>query len=64
MISCQTCKWFDRANTDTGLCRLIPPTVIPAQMKDKRTGEDRTKPFTAWPLVRNLDWCGDHEHDG
>lgn len=59
MESCQTCRWFDRVDGNTGLCRFEPPTVIPAQMETN--SKAKTKPFTAWPLVRNLDWCGEHD---
>jgi hypothetical protein len=57
-VTCSTCAFFDRNDNATGLCRLVPPTVIPAQHLDGSVRQ--TKPFTTWPLVRNNDWCGEH----
>lgn len=58
---CHKCMWFDPMNggSVTGICRLVPPTVIPTQMNNPDDREQRTtKPFTTWPIVRRDDWCG------
>lgn len=51
-LSCRTCRWFDAATTDRGLCRVRPPVMT---SPDSIEGD--------WPLVQETDWCGEWESD-
>ena len=50
--SCATCMFFDGDHGGTlmgeGLCRGVPPTVLP--------GDEKCQ--TIWPTVNKDDWCG------
>lgn len=54
--------WFDRMNGQpVGLCRVVPPTVIPSDLDEPDHHGRLTKPFTTWPIVREDDWCAKYE---
>ncbi len=50
MNSCESCKFFEPADSKSGVCRRMPPTPFP-------TGPDQVTSF--WPSVNNLHWCGE-----
>lgn len=55
-MKCQSCLYFEhtkqlRNNIEEGMCKRYPPHVVNNEYK---LGEPDN-----WPIVLNLDWCGE-----
>lgn len=53
MTTCETCRWYEPEEYDSGICRRFPPIARP-----KKRGEAIA--FADWPYVVENDFCGEH----
>ena len=60
--SCGTCRYWRRSAPlqPIGLCRRRPPTLV--FMGTLQGGKPVTDTF--WPMVPDLEWCGEHAARG
>lgn len=64
--SCKTCRFFingvsevaEKYKKDHGECRRQPPKINLALNESMRAAYEQ---YGTWPLVIDIDWCGEHQ---
>jgi len=59
---CLTCRYGVTNTNRPRECRRHAPTSLPDLMRTRKGGPRIYK--TAWPLVLDVNWCGDYEGRG
>ncbi len=55
-VKCNTCQWYE---SDRGLCRRYPPTVVEGSNGDLNDITSST--YFYWPQVQPDEWCGEYK---
>jgi hypothetical protein len=58
--ACSNCRFWKHSNGVTGICRWRPPVALFAGMGQNIGGQPVPLTATAWPEVRDDQWCGQH----
>jgi len=58
---CKECVYYDSRGGQKGHCRKRPPRVTSVVKQQPGVTGDSIVDTTAWPTVKDEDWCGEFE---
>lgn len=58
---CVSCRFFEAAGEDGGLCRRRAPVVISRRLPEPSDQGYLDELDASFPSVNRDDWCGEHE---
>jgi hypothetical protein len=59
--TCETCPyWTDPDKNEFGECRVVAPTLTPAELAVRIYDDTNGMEYGAWPTTYFDSWCGQH----